>query len=613
MSQNENYQKFINFFTLIIDSSEEIQLNKANAYSGRGLTYFLLQKYEKAIADCTKAIALCQKDNDKAKVYLGRGNAYNKLKQYENAINDYTEAIALYPEKNDKAEAYFDRDNTYEELKQYEEAKANYTEAIALYPEKNDQVDTIKVAVMLHKIALYPEKNNKADAYFGRGNAYFALQKYKKALADYTDAIVLYPEKNDQAKAYSNRGNTYKELKQYEKAIVNYTKTIKLATNKNTEAEAYFNLGITYFALQKYEKAIINYRQAIDLYPEKNDKADAYFSRGNAYNQLEQYDNAIADYKKTIILCLKDNDRAKAYLNLGITYFALQKYEKAIIDYRQAIDLSTEKNDQAKVYFGRGGAYQQLEKDKKAIADYKESIKLACKYSCTNYGKAKTFYKFCPLNKHTFDMLKEQKLYFSDIAFLNDPLECPFVQEVEFFRNTVFAECTDYEPRILSLVLPCNKPKKRKKLPKELPVENYLLFFSHYATAHTGICIEYQITKEFLQITKEFPKKKMFYTEVSYPKRESPKSIPDLFAVKNKQWEYEHEARFVAFGKKCTYPTKPGVSITKIFFGLNTSKQNKKRLYKIMKKQKNIEFFEAEKAEETLLNVKFRPYLPKKK
>ena len=560
MSQNENYQNFINFFTLIIDSSEEIQLNKANAYSGRGFMYFLLQKYKKAIADCTKAIALYQKDNDKAKVYLGRGNAYNKLKQYENAINDYTEAIALYPEKNDKTKVYFDRDNTYEELKQYKDAIADYTEtitqfiekndkantyfgkgvtynqleqdkkAIAPYLEKNNKVDMIKVAVMLHKIALYPEKNNKADAYLGRGDTYSALQKYEKALADYTDAIGLYLEDNDQAKVYTNRGNTY--------------------------------------------------------------------------NKLKQYDNAIADYKKAIILCPKNNHKAKMYLNLGITYFALQKYEKAIINYRQAIDLYPEKNDQAKVYFGRGITYKQLEKDKKAIADYKESIKLVCKYSRTNYGKAKTFYKFCPLNKHTFDMLKEQKLYFSDIASLNDPLECPFVQEEPFFRNTVFAKGTNYEPRILSLVLQCNKPEKRKELPKDLRVENYLLFFSHYAAAHTGICIKYQITKEFLQ-------KNMFYTEVSYPETEHLESIPEFFAVKNKQWEYEHEARFVAFGKECTYSTKPGVSIKNILFGLNTSKQNKKRLYEIMKKQKNIKFFEAEKAGETLLNVKFRPYSPK--
>ena len=194
-------------------------------------------------------------------------------------------------------------------------------------------------------------------------------------------------------------------------------------------------------------------------------------------------------------------------------------------------------------------------------------------------------------------MLKEQKLYFSDITSLNDPLECPFVQEDQFFRDTVFAEGTDYEPRIFSLVLPCDNQEK-------LPVKNYLLFFSHYAAAHTGICIEYKINKKFLH-------EKMFYAKVSYQETKRPESIPDLFAVKNKQWKNEHEARFIAFGKKCTYSTKTGVTIKRIFFGLNTSDQNKDRLYEIIKKQKNIEFFEAKKPGEALLNIEFVEYLPK--
>ena len=375
----------------------------------------------------------------------------------------------------------------------------------------------------------------------------------------------------------------------------------RLQTGKAAETSfiAYLNRGSTHKELKQYENTITDYTEAIALYQKDNDKANVYCNRGNTYNELKQYENAIADYTQAIARFANNNDKAKTHFNRGNVYNQLKQLEDAKKDYQKSVDLACECS----------------------LANYDKSVDSACEYSLVNYCKTetfykfylnkqtntRTFYKFCPLNKHTFDMLKEQKLYFSDIASLNDPLECPFVQEVKFFRDTVFAEGTDYEPRILSLVLPCNNPKKCEKLPKELPVENYLLFFSHYAAAHTGICIEYQITKKFLQ-------KNMFYKRVSYPETKRVQSIPELFAVKNKQWEYEHEARFVAFGKKRIYSTKIGVSITKIFFGLNTSKQNKKRLYKkIMKKQKNIEFFEAEKAEETLLNVKFVPYSPPKK
>ena len=100
-------------------------------------------------------------------------------------------------------------------------------------------------------------------------------------------------------------------------------------------------------------------------------------------------------------------------------------------------------------------------------------------------------------------MLIQQQIYFSNIESLNDFLECPF------FHNTLFAKGKNYEPRILSLVLEYDNLKKCEKLPEELPVKNCLLFFSYYAKAHTGICIEYQIFKEFLR-------ENMFYAKVNY-------------------------------------------------------------------------------------------------
>ena len=244
----------------------------------------------------------------------------------------------------------------------------------------------------------------------------------------------------------------------------------------------------------------------------------------------------------------------------------------------------------------RINVYNQLKQLENAKKDCQKSIDLICQDSSAKYGEKSTFYKFCPLNENIFDMLKQQQIYFSDIASLNDLLECPFVQKELFFRNDVFAEGTDYEPRIFSLVLPCDKQEK-------LPVENYLLFFSHYAAAHTGICIEYQIDQKFLQ-------KNMFYKQVSYQDKTLVQNISDLFAVKNTQWEYEHEARFVAFGKKALYSyTKKEITISEIIFGCKTSNQDKQLLYNIME-GRGIRFLEAQKTGEALLNIEFVEYLP---
>ncbi len=81
---------------------------------------------------------------------------------------------------------------------------------------------------------------NDAEAYFKRGNAYYNLNKEKRAIEDYDKAIRLNPQF---AEAYHNRGTTYRDLGQYNRAIKDYDETISLNPN---DAEAYFNRGNAY-------------------------------------------------------------------------------------------------------------------------------------------------------------------------------------------------------------------------------------------------------------------------------------------------------------------------------------------------------------------------------
>ena len=80
--------------------------------------------------------------------------------------------------------------------RQFNEAVARFTEAIRRNP-------------------------RSAEAYYGRGNAYYNHQKqYDKAIADYSQGLRLDPEFVD---LYSCRGNAYYNLKQYDKAIADFS------------------------------------------------------------------------------------------------------------------------------------------------------------------------------------------------------------------------------------------------------------------------------------------------------------------------------------------------------------------------------------------------------
>ena len=169
-----------------------VSAETAEEWFDKGVIYFRLEEYQKAIECFDKAI---ERDPNDADAYILRGLAYHGLEQYERAIEDYDKAIELDP--ND-AVPYYIRGNAYYYLKQYERAIEDSDKAIGLDP-------------------------NDAYAYYIRGVAYANLKQYERAIEDFDKAIARDP--ND-ASAYYKRGNAYDELNQHERAIEDYGKAI---------------------------------------------------------------------------------------------------------------------------------------------------------------------------------------------------------------------------------------------------------------------------------------------------------------------------------------------------------------------------------------------------
>jgi tetratricopeptide (TPR) repeat protein len=104
----------------------------ANAYLNRGVTYFKLKQYDKALSDFNKAIALNPYDPP---AYYNRGTIYGKFQQYDKALSDFNKVIALQP---DFALAYYMRGHTYNFLKQYDKAMHDFQKAYLLAQQQGD-------------------------------------------------------------------------------------------------------------------------------------------------------------------------------------------------------------------------------------------------------------------------------------------------------------------------------------------------------------------------------------------------------------------------------------------------------------------------------------------
>ena len=85
-------------------------------------------KYDEAIVEFTKAIALDPKDE---RLYVDRGRVYRAATKIPEAMADFTKAIELAP-KNELG--YFERGRTQLSQNQYEAALADLNKAIELNP-----------------------------------------------------------------------------------------------------------------------------------------------------------------------------------------------------------------------------------------------------------------------------------------------------------------------------------------------------------------------------------------------------------------------------------------------------------------------------------------------
>ena len=236
------------------------------------------------------------------------------------------------------------------------------------------------------EIKLDPEDS---ELYHARGDCYFRIGDYDKAIADFDKAIELEPEDSSH---YRMRASAYKEKGDYDSAKGDYdsyiremTKTIQIQGEDvsgytETDWEMYSDLYlgrafIYHYGIGDYDRAIKDYDAAIKFLPKSNKTCDnakfffnleteneywsslsvAYNNRGAAYHYKKgEYDRGIEDYNEAIRLrptC------AATYLNRGYAYHNKGDYDNALKDYDNAVRLCVDYEidfiDKDKIYWGK--------------------------------------------------------------------------------------------------------------------------------------------------------------------------------------------------------------------------------------------------------------------
>jgi len=253
---------------------------KGYIFAFRGESHRLMQRFDEALADFDRAIAL--DENDFWAIAL-RGETSLLMQRFDEALADFDRAITL---DGHTPRAITLRGMNYRFLQRGDEALANFDHAIAL-----------------------DEHNSQALAQ--RGVTYRLMQRYDEALADFDRALAL-DESNSWAIA--QRGVTYRLMRHCDEALVDFDRALAL---NESNSWAIAQRGVTYRLMQHYDEALADFDRAIAL-DEHNSWAIA--ERGLTYRLTQHFDEALADFDRVIALDTQDAwyryERAQVYYHL---------------------------------------------------------------------------------------------------------------------------------------------------------------------------------------------------------------------------------------------------------------------------------------------------------
>jgi tetratricopeptide (TPR) repeat protein len=300
-------QEEINLFNdATTDFNKALELDETFylAYAGLGNACDRYGKFLEAVKWYNTALE--NQDTIKAKwgkealaaIYYSRGRAYHRVENPQ-VIADYKTTLELNP----------NCEMTLSHLPSIYKSIGRYDDAIELYNR------CVKLKEQKSVLGLFD-----FHAWDGRGECYYKLGEYDKAIQDFNKTIEA--GKRPILPALLYLGKTY------------------LAMGEDDKAGQYFGkvIGVSSDAIEKLRKG-----ERVWLYPTED--YALYNYRGLAYLELGQHEKALSDFEKVVALS-PEFPRGHVYYsiegtkNIGITYLKMGVKEEAKKFYQEALSIA---------------------------------------------------------------------------------------------------------------------------------------------------------------------------------------------------------------------------------------------------------------------------------
>jgi len=304
------------------------ELRRASVHNDRGVAHWRQRRYEQALADFEKSIAL---NPDYAPVYNNRGNVLMQMGRVEDAIRDFTRAIELAPAYG---AAFNNRGNAYYSLGQIEEAEADLRKATELLPAsaaplngrgKVASAQSLPFSSLRYLNRAILLNRNYPAAYRNRAEAHIEVRHYQDALSDLEQVVAT---SDGDERLLILRGRVYAEAGDHQAAVQDFSAALEVAPESG---EAYAGRGLAQLARGRIEEALSDCDMAVTFAP---DHAPAYLCRARAYLQLAQPVQVSTNLSRALEL---SPGMADAYVVRAQLAEEAGDMEGAIADYGKAL------------------------------------------------------------------------------------------------------------------------------------------------------------------------------------------------------------------------------------------------------------------------------------
>ena len=233
----------------------------------------------------------------------------------------------------------------------------------------------------------------QGQEYLKRGDEYFNLSDFPKAIDDYEKYLSICQEhevRAEEGHAYGKLGNAYNSVGKFETAINYYERQLCIAKelgDKAEEGRAYNSLGNLnmFHCLGDLRKAVEYHEKYLRITRELEDRSGegrAYGNLGIAYQRLGNFETAKDCHERHLTIVKELGDRVgegKAYGNLGRVYRSERDFNRAIEYHRLHLSIAKEesqKADEACAYYEIGCNLESQELLTQALECYKSSARL---------------------------------------------------------------------------------------------------------------------------------------------------------------------------------------------------------------------------------------------